>query len=209
MPGAVLLLQMLLSSHAGDLHPITEVIGNDVGLTVRLLHLAGQQPGLRLRTLSVEELVVLIGLQPLRSLAESTTLLPTPSRQKMCLQPWERFWTHARLTARIAEGMSVPYSPVGQSAHVAGLLRHLGALPALLGWNLPDWDVSDPRETADRMAKAWHLPAMLTDVIRGDDKACGSGDSYALLVLADMADERARRWESIRSADTLMTAPVA
>lgn len=202
MPGAVLLLQLLVSSYTGDLHAITDVIRNDVGLTVRLFRLAGLAPIRRSGPLSVEELVVQVGVQNLRDLATDATLLPPPPVHHGDSQPWERFWTHARLTGRIAEGLAVQSTlAVRQSAYVAGLLRHLSVLPELLAWNLPGWDLARYGEVGNRLAAAWHLPEVLADVIRGDDKACGSRDSYALLVLADMADERARRWES-RCAET-------
>src|SRR5262249_46457677 len=139
MPKGALLLRMLLSTYAVDLQAITEVITNDVGLTVRLLHLAGVER-LRSSKLSLAEIVVQIGLAKLRTLAEQTTLLPASPGT----DPGDHFWAHARLTAHIAEELSIQESSaVREMAHLAGLLRRLSALPEFLKWSLPMWNPTD------------------------------------------------------------------
>lgn len=197
MPDAVLLLRLLLSSHIADLHAITEVIRNDVGLTVQLLWLAARERNGRASSiLNIGDVVVQMGLEKLKSLAAETKLNPLHP-QNAAPQARERFWTHARLTARIAEELASDTAPANrEAAYVAGLLRHLGALPDLLGWEMPGWAPSSLGEIGYRMAKAWQLPAVLADVIRGDDKACTSQKAHSLLRLVNMADERAARWES-------------
>src|SRR5215813_12486337 len=70
MPEAVLLLRLLVSGGCADLHAITEVIRNDVGLAVQLLHMAARECVPRVaNTLSIGETVVQVGLPNLRSLA--------------------------------------------------------------------------------------------------------------------------------------------
>jgi HD-like signal output (HDOD) protein len=198
MPDAVLLLRLLLSSHVADLHAITDVIRNDVGLTAQLLRLAAQERGGRPTSiLNVGELLVQIGLDKLKALAAQTKLNPLHP-QHAAPQPRERFWMHARLTARICEELAGETTCANRNAaYVAGLLRRLGTLPALLGWAIPEWIPHTPGEIGFRMAKVWQLPAILADVIRGDDKACTSQKAYALLRLVNVADERAARWESV------------
>jgi len=197
MPDAVLLLRLLASASVTDLHAITEVIRNDVGLTAQLLRIAALERGERpTGTLNIGELLVQVGLDKLKILAAETRLNPIHPHNAPP-QARERFWMHARLTARICEEMAGETTPANRdAAYVAGLLRHLGALPDLLGWKMPAWTPNSPGEIGYRMAKAWRLPTLLTDVIRGDDKACTSQKGYALLRLVNVADERATRWES-------------
>jgi HD-like signal output (HDOD) protein len=197
MPDAVLLLRLLASAHSADLHAITEVIRNDVGLTVRLFHLAALERSGRATTiLNVGDLVVQIGLDKLKNLASETKLNPLHP-QNAAPQARERFWMHARLTARISEELAGETTPANrEAAYVAGLLRHLGELPALLGWTLQAWAPGSPGEIGYGMAKAWHLPAVLADVIRGSDRACTSQKAHSLLRVVNLADERAARWES-------------
>lgn len=197
MPDSVLLLRLLLSSHIADLHAITEVIRNDVGLTAQLFCLAALERGRRITgILNIGDLVVHIGLEKLKSLAAETRLNPLPP-QNAAPQARERFWMHARLTARISEELAGETTPANRdAAYVAGLMRHLGALPGLLGWEVPERTPGTLGEIGYRIAKSWQLPAVLADVIRGDDKACTSQKAYALLRLVNVADERAVRWES-------------
>ena len=197
MPDAVLLLRLLLSSHTADLHAVTDVIRNDIGLTVQLFRLAAlERRGRATGTLNVGDLVIEIGLEKLRSMAAETRLNPIYP-QNAAPQARERFWMHARLTARISEELAGETTPANrEAAYAAGLLRRLGELPALLGWNASEGLQGSPAEIGYSMAKAWHFPAILTDVIRGDDRACTSQRAYSLLRLVNVADERAARWES-------------
>jgi HD-like signal output (HDOD) protein len=197
MPDAVLLLRLLASAHTADLHAITDVIRNDVGLTVRLFHLAALERGGRATTiLNVGDLVVQIGLDRLKNLAAETKFNPLQP-QNAAPRARERFWMHARLTARISEELMGEATPANrEAAYVAGLLRHLGALPALLGWKMPEWVPSNVGEIGYAMAKAWNLPLVMADVIRGNDAACTSQKAHSLLRVVNMADERAARWES-------------
>jgi HD-like signal output (HDOD) protein len=198
MPDAVLLLRLLVSSQSADLHAITDVIRNDVGLTVQLFRLAAlERSGRAASTLNIGDLVIQLGLEKLKKLAAETKLNPLQP-QNAAPQARERFWMHARLAARISEELAGEAATANrEAAYVAGLLRNLGSLPALLGWEIPDWMPANIGEIAYRMAKSWQLPAVLADVVRGDDKACTSHKAYSLLRLVNMADERAARWESV------------
>ena len=197
MPDAVLLLRLLLSSQIADLHAIADVIRNDVGLTAQLFRLAAIERGGRATNiLNIGDLVVQIGLEKLKDLAAETRLNPLLP-QGDAANNRERFWLHARLTARISEELAGETTPANREAsYVAGLLRHLGSLPALLGWELPGWMPANAGEIGYQMAKTWQLPAVLADVVRGDERYCTSPKAYSLLRLVNMADERAARWES-------------
>jgi HD-like signal output (HDOD) protein len=197
MADAVLLLRLLLSSHIADLHAITDVIRNDVGLTVQLFRLAALERGGRAAsTLNVADLIVQIGLDKLKRLAAETGLNPLYPRNA-APQARERFWMHARLTARICQELAGETAPANrEGAYAAGLLHNLGALPELIGWKVPEWVPNSVGEIGYYVASAWQLPVILVDVIHGDDNACHSQKAHSLLRLAKVADERALRWES-------------
>ncbi|MFZ0287375.1 MAG: HDOD domain-containing protein [Terriglobales bacterium] len=198
MPDAVLLLRLLLSSHVADLHAITNVIRNDVGLAVQLFRLAALEgAGRAAGSVNVGDLIIQIGLEKLKSLAVQTRLNPLHP-PNAAPHARERFWMHARLTARISEELASETVPAHrEAAYFAGLLRHLGALPAVLGWDTTEWMQGSVSEIGYQLAKAWQIPAVLADVIRGDDRFCGSKKAHSLLRLVNVADERAMQWESV------------
>ena len=195
MPDAVLLLRLLLADNVADLYAITDVIRNDVGLTAQVLRLAAVEYGRRPFSLDITGIVIDLGIEKLKKLAAEIKLNPSPA--KNCPpQAREKFWSHARLTARLAENIADETAPANRdAAYVAGLLRHIGSLPSLLGWDISLWMPCGVGELGYHMAKSWQLPPALAEVIRGDDRACTSHKAYSLLRLVNAADERATRWE--------------
>jgi len=194
MPGALLLFRMLVSNQIADLAAIADAIRSDLGLTVHVLRLAaeegfGQDSGL----IDLDEIVVLLGLDKLRALSEDASVLSIHPKGNAGLQTCERFSMHARLTALIAEELAGETARVRQEdAYVAGLLRHIGALPFVLGWSLPELENADTGEIGYYIAKSWHLPEALLDVIRGNREACAES-SLALFDLVSTADKHAFR----------------
>jgi HD-like signal output (HDOD) protein len=79
-PEAVAQLQLLASSHVADLDAITDVIRNDIGLTIQLLQFGARNLGTRAGSISsLDELVVQLGLEQLRTMAAETVLMtPRP-----------------------------------------------------------------------------------------------------------------------------------
>jgi len=206
MPGSVVLLQLLVSSSVVDLHVVTEVIRNDVGLVVAVLRTAGLEYGRRSSTsLSIADLVVRMGLEKLKCLAMETALIRLQRRPGQ-VAGCERFWAHARLTAGIAEGLAGQTVPANrEDAYIAGLLHRVGALPALLGWEIPGLETRDEAAAGYRLAKAWQLPDFLADVILGDPRDCNSRLAYSLLNVVESAEERAGQLESIGKDEDVAT----
>jgi len=77
-PHAAARLQLLASSSVADLEAITSIIRDDLGLTIRLLQLAEQTLEENAGNLSLEELVIHLGLEQLRRMAAETALSPKP-----------------------------------------------------------------------------------------------------------------------------------
>jgi len=173
-PQVFLVLQMLLSNRIADLSAISGTIRSDIALTVQVLRLAAAENQEHLRGLiDIDELIVHLGLTKLKSLLEDTDILSKHPKGIAGVRTFERFCSHARLTAMIAEELASETASVRQEeAYVAGLLRHLGALPFLLGWRIPDLEESDTGETGYQLAKVWRLPHPLVDVISGNRELC-------------------------------------
>jgi HD-like signal output (HDOD) protein len=195
-PQVFLVLQMLLSNRIADLSAIAGTIRSDIALTVQVLRLAAEQNQEHLRgVLDIDELVVHLGLAKLKILLEDTDILSMHPKGIAGIQTFERFCNHARLTAMIAEELASETASVRQEeAYVAGLLRHLGALPFVLGWKIPDLEESDTGETGYQLAKVWRLPSPLVDVISGNRELCAPS-TLPLFDVVATADKHAFRLE--------------
>ncbi len=213
MPDALLQLELCLTASAVDLQNITSIIRGDVGLTVQLLRFAAREtelfPG---RINPISEIVIQLGISKLRALAAQTEPLPERLRSAAGSDECERFWTHARVTALIAEELAGQSSEVNheanpevnpEEAYLAGLLCHIGDLPEILGWEIAGSAETDSRRFGYRMAKAWGLPAILTELIGGFGEVSRPPGSHALLDIAEAADNRAIRLRSLAARDEM------
>jgi HD-like signal output (HDOD) protein len=203
MPGAVALLQLLVTSNVADLETIARLIRNDVGLMVQLLGLAfgqvSQRPTSHLR---VEEFVVHLGLKKLRAMAARTRVLSCPPGGDADFRACKAFWMHARRAAHTAEELAAGTSAtVRDTAYVAGLLCRIGMLPALLDWKVPGIASVNPAEIGSHMLKAWKFPPVLVEIVRGDEQACTSLKARRLLRLIRAADRQASAAESVTVAN--------
>src|SRR5271166_3414171 len=120
MPDALLRLDLCLSAFVVDLQDIKDIIRTDVGLTLQLLRLAARQteqsPG---RIGSIGEIAIQVGVPGLRELVSRTRALNFTSHAGLSV--CERFWSHARLTALIAEELAGQSSEVDpEQAYLAG-----------------------------------------------------------------------------------------
>ncbi len=195
LPDALLQLELSLSAFVVDLGGVTDIIRGDIGLTVQLLRLAARVPELSLGKISaISEIACQVGVDRLKALVCQTNPLPIHFRDRAGLSACERFWTHSRLAALIAEELSEPSSEVTpQAAYLAGLLYRAGEIPSVLG-RAPVSAV-DALCNGYRMAKAWELPQALADVMSGYRELCCTRESRALFDIATAADTWATRLE--------------
>lgn len=188
MATALVTLQILLNDSVGDLETITQVVREDVGLTIQLLRLSGSISGNLLRMpLSFGKLVVIAGQAKLREMVAEAPVIG--ESLLVTTEGCSSFWLRSRQTARTAEQVAAEVFPeLQETAYIAGLLRHMGELPALLGWRLPGLDSAGPDEIGYRMARSWNFPNLLAEVIGGDEHACRSSKSQWLLRLIRAAE---------------------
>jgi HD-like signal output (HDOD) protein len=190
-------LQFLLASPVADLTAISNVIRNDIGLAVHALRWAGVDAvdsfsgGL----FGIEDLIVLLGLNRLRAISQTATVLSSHPKGRAGFRTFERFSMHARLTALIAEQLAKETVIVRwQDAYLSGLLRHIGALPLVLSWNMPEFEQAESGEIGCAMAKSWSLPEILWPVIAGDREPCPAS-RLSLFDIVSTADAHAFRLE--------------
>jgi HD-like signal output (HDOD) protein len=200
LPRAILELELLLSDSSLNLEAVTNVIRNDLGLTLQLLRLTARENDGRTDILSISDLVVLAGLQRLRAMAAESTSVPTGPRDQSRATPCERFWMHSRLTAHIAAELATEISSVcREEAYLSGMFFHLSSLPSLLNWDMP---TKNPGDAICEMAKEWNLPASLADVIRGRGDLCRTAESRVLFDLASVANTWAYRLEFLAARES-------
>lgn len=195
MPGAILMLQLLISDPIADLTAIGDLIRNDIGLSVRVFQIAADETkDNRWASQDIDQLAVLIGLNKLRELSQTADLLSHPNGS-IGVRTFERFHAHAQLTALIAEELAEEIGDVDpEKAYMAGFFRNLGALPFILGWNLPELRNADTELAGQRLAQSWRLPEFLLHVIRGNHDVCPAS-LHNLLTLVNTADAHAVRLE--------------
>jgi HD-like signal output (HDOD) protein len=193
MPGSVAFLQLLVTSNVADLEAITTLIRNDVGLTAQLLGLAFEQPSRRPTShLRLAELVVHLGLEKLRAMAAGTRVLGCARDGEARFRACKAFWIEARRTARTAEGLAAKTCAANREiAYVAGLLCRIGMLPALLDWKIPGIESANSQDITSHLLKAWNFPAVLVEIIRGDEQACTAVKTRRLVRLIHAADRQA------------------
>jgi HD-like signal output (HDOD) protein len=204
LSNSLLQLELSLSAAVADLRDITTIVRGDVGLTTHLLRLAGCELAREIdkspaKIAGVSEIVLHIGVDRLKASVARTKPLAADSGCRAGAGECLRFWMHSKLTAMIAEELACQSSAVDpEEAYLAGLLFHLGGLPALLDWpHRPD---ADPRHIGYQMAVAWRLPRPLLGVIAGDRELCLSS-SRTLLDVVVAADSWASRLEFLATRE--------
>jgi HD-like signal output (HDOD) protein len=195
-PKVLVLFQLLLSNHIADLSAITEVIRSDIGLTVQVLRCAAEEGYSReLDFVEISDVVVHLGLEKLKRLADETMVMAIHPKGIAGLRTFDRFCAHARLTALIAEELAGETASVRQEeAYAGGLLRHLGALPFVLGWKIPELEEVETGEIGYFLARLWCVPSRLANVVRGNREMCDP-HTLPLFDLVNTADKHAFRLE--------------
>lgn len=132
LPNYVFELNGLLSSVPVDLKRVGEVIRAVPSLAAQVIWLCNSALfNLRERATSIEQAVILLGTERLRTLVLTCSLVDYVSHH---LSPSElhAFWQHSFLTAILSERIASWTSyPRPEQAYLAGLLHDVGILPLL------------------------------------------------------------------------------
>jgi hypothetical protein len=182
MPASLARLELMLREPAPDLHALSELIRNDLGLTIQTLRLVGADfnrfEGTPCR---IQDCVVHLGC--------SSLLLATPALKQAAI--WENraalaeLWSHSRQVAYWTAHLARTANRIdGEKAYLAGLLHDIGSLPVLLGWRLPGVDYRDRVEVACALAESWQFPYFVLQGIRYRDQRGEGRSALGRLVAA-------------------------
>jgi HD-like signal output (HDOD) protein len=133
LPGYVFELNTLLSSPSVDLKRVGKILRNDPSLSAQVLRLCNSASfSLRRRVLSIEEAVILMGSERLRTLVLTCSLMEFTGRQ-LPRGEVQAFWQHSFLSGMLSERVAkwIEYTEREQ-AYLGGLLHDIGALPLLV-----------------------------------------------------------------------------
>jgi len=133
LPAYVFELSALLSSMPVDLRRVCRVIRTDPSLTAQVIRLCNSALlGLREGVSNIEHAVILLGMERLRTLVLTCSLVECVGN---CFSPTElqSFWQHSLLTATLSarSALCLRY-PEAEQAYLAGLLHDVGVLPLLI-----------------------------------------------------------------------------
>jgi HD-like signal output (HDOD) protein len=123
-------LNALLKSQPVDLKQVGKVIRTDPGLSAQVLRVCNSPLfGLRRRVINIEEAAILLGIERLRTLVLTCSVMQFASKG-LPKEQLTAFWHHSFLTALLSERIArqTEYSEKEQ-AYLGGLLHDIGQLP--------------------------------------------------------------------------------
>lgn len=160
LPETLLSLEFLLQETSVDLRKFTEVVLSDLGATIQILRLAGQEYGSAEGCpVRIEDYISDLGLTACFNAVASGTF-GRDSQQRADFEIWTHSQDVARQCRQLAEEMPGSINP--DQAYIAGLLHAIGSLPALLGWR---WrgHTDNQLVAALKLAEEWRFPRYLQD----------------------------------------------
>ncbi|MBI3560861.1 MAG: HDOD domain-containing protein [Gammaproteobacteria bacterium] len=190
LPAVFVRLNQLINTPHSTVTQLAEVIGQDPGLTVRLLRLANSAMfGMRARIDTISKAIAVIGIQRLRDLALASAAVTAFEKIPNSLLALEDFWMHSircGLAAKfLAEQAKLPHS---DTLFIAGLLHDIGHL--IMFKRIPQQSQQALQRCLDKSANAnlflierellgfdhsmvgaelarhWQLPEVLIETIR-------------------------------------------
>jgi hypothetical protein len=163
LPETLLTMEFQLQENSVDLRGFTEVVLGDLGATLQIFRLAGQEYGSAEDCpMRIEDCISDLGLTACLNAAASGTLV-RGAQQRANFE----IWTHSREIAKhckfLAEEMPGSINP--DQAYIVGLLHAIGTLPDVLGWH---WDDAPENQalSALKLAELWHLPRYVKDFFK-------------------------------------------
>jgi HD-like signal output (HDOD) protein len=152
-------LELLLQEPVLDLRSVSEVILEDVGATLQILRLVGEQYGnTEERPVRIEDCIASLDTKVWFAAVSAMTLLQNSHAASA--------WQHARQISRLAEQLAGQEEGLRPGeGQLVGLLHEIGKLPELLGWPRLAFAHED-RAVGAMLAEHWHLPGCVLAATR-------------------------------------------
>ena len=180
-PETLLLLELEAQERSADLRRICEVVLSDLGATLQILRLAGEEYGdSEDRPHRIEDCIADLGLgRCLEAVAAQTVNRNANYNDIM------EMWAHAREIARHSRLIAEELSGVNpEQAYLVGLLHSIGLLPTVLGWDECEADAHETALNGFTMATQWSLPQFVVDSFNEMRGINGSSRWNAILKMA-------------------------
>lgn len=213
LPGYVFELNRMLGQTPTDLNQVSRVVRTDPSLTAQVLRMCTLAvPGTEYATASVDEAIVLVGTERLRTLVMTTALLEY-SGKKLAVSDVQAFWQHCYLVAQLCEKMAeLTGFEDPDKAYLAGLLHDLGTLLLLVlsgqeqfeGVRIPDEGLEgglevereqfglDHCEMGRWIGVSWRFPVDLIEVCEHHHDPGQARENPRLVQMVAAADEICR-----------------
>jgi putative nucleotidyltransferase with HDIG domain len=127
LSGAAHRLTALLSKEDVGLAMIGDVISLDPGLCTRCLRAANSAARGRRNIQSINDALLIIGLNEVRRFAMTMGVLNNFSHLRISVD-WDRFWLHSVLVGRLTEKLAGGFRDTSGLDYLAGLLHDVGKL---------------------------------------------------------------------------------
>ena len=152
-------LELLLQEPVLDLRAVSEVILEDLGATLQILRLVGEEYAVEQeRPIRIEDCIASLNAETWFEVVSRATLVQN-SRVL-------RAWQHARRIGQLAEQLAGQEDGLRPGeGQLVGLLHEVGKLPQLLGWQTDAEDRED-RALGALLAEHWHLPGCVLAATR-------------------------------------------
>ena len=156
----LLLLDLESQELSIDLRGLSELVLGDLGATVQILRLAGQEYGCAEgRPNRIEDCISDMGVHACIEAVSTCNMTG-----KNCHDAIEEAWSHAREIAQFSRLIAEDVPEVNpDEAYLVGLLHSIGTLPVVLGWRQREQDADDSVLTGSKMARQWMLPGFVQE----------------------------------------------
>lgn len=160
MAATTLQLELLLQNSSVDLKAIADVILSDVGATLQILRLVGEEfDNEQDRPVRIHDCIASLN---------SECWYQGIRQQSACQNGrLAAEWQRCRRIGEYSRELASCWEDVSpDEAYIVGLLHRLGELPYLLGWSKTGASTSEHHAIGLMLAEFWHLPQYLTCALR-------------------------------------------
>lgn len=178
MPETLLRLDLEAQERSVDLRAVTEVVLSDLGATVQIFRLAGQEYGNGEGSPTrIEDCISGLGVSACLEAVSAETIAHDHRYTAVT-----ETWAHSREIARYAKLVADEMQDVNpDEAYLVGLFHSIALLPPVLGWFGSEGRTIDFARAGFQMAKQWALPRFAVDYFNGTERD-KSGSPWAEIV---------------------------